>query len=774
MPDGPQPERNERGDGAESRVAQREPLRVDPSCYAEAGRLQARCFTWEPQNGFPSAVMRAGDETIEFKPPVVEKHAPGVERVVRDGGKVEYVVHAGNDAAQNARWAQDAVRQAEKGGGGTVNLGEGTYRGNISVRGDNITIKGKEGKTVFDMGDKPVTPGNDAVFTLRGKNLTLDGVTIQNWQPHSDKGPVVGVDVAGGSEHVRLTNLDIRNLGSESSSGNKSGWGAHGIRVMTDGKEINDVVVQNAKLSNLKLGQHEAISFMAENGGIRNVKVLESNIQAIDNVGIVFEGSNRGQVTDFEVRGNRIADASSKRNATYREASAAGVQVDTNVVGGKIMGNTIEGSDHGIVLESEKGGAVRNIDISGNKFRNNSVAHVFADGSHRNGVAVDGARITHNQYTPDAPILAKDKSARIANVAERDNTKITESRPETRPARTETKAEQTILEDPKASMEQKAAAAARLHGSLPKDSNGRVKIKLKDGDKEREYEIEHQEVGKGIHVSAIFTKGEDGKDHPVLRWVDRRGKIEQQCDTKGSCVGFQSKYASEHMRESNIAKVAGTLSPPAEKEKEKPPREREKPVQPPREREKLPPIEPRPLPETEKAPRVVSQHASWATMYTPRRGEGGVFGNQPPRGEGQPVYLPNHTVQQFLRDPVKAGFAAAAGDPTTRGGGWGTMFRIPEMNNDQLIKQVTGMNKDQWLAKWGDAYRQKYGFDLTGIHFRVVDTGSAIKGHGRVDICVDRGTAHEAYIEKYNSPDIKRRMRTEVIDKRIRYVYGKA
>src|SRR5205823_385750 len=118
------------------------------------------------------------------------------------------------------------------------------YRGNVAVRGDNITIQSKDGKAVFDMGNQPVT-GSDSVFSVRGKNVTLDGMTIQNWKPQSDKQPVVGVDVQGGSEHVRLQNLHIQGLGTEGTGGNKAGWGSHGIRVMTDGKGINDVVVDN-------------------------------------------------------------------------------------------------------------------------------------------------------------------------------------------------------------------------------------------------------------------------------------------------------------------------------------------------------------------------------------------------------------------------------------------------------------------------------------------------------------------------------------------------
>jgi hypothetical protein len=781
------------------------PATFDPKCFTEAARLTGTCSPSEKMNLFPTAAINSGrfeffgtlfkDKAEAPRVEAGEKPKPGVEKVTRADGKTEYNVTAGADAKQNAAWAQEAVRSAEKTGGGTVNLGEGTYRGQVAVRGDNITVKSKDGKAVFDMGNQPGN-GTDSVFSVSGKNVTLDGMTIQNWKPQSDKQPVVGVDVKGGSEHVRLQNLTIQGLGTEGAGGNKAGWGSHGIRVQSEGKGINDVVVDNCRLKDLKLGQHEAISFMADGGSIKGAKVTNCDIRGIDNIGVVFEGSHKGTVSDFEVRGNRISDSSSINNLTYRNRSSAGVQVDSNVNGGKITGNVIQNSDHAVILESEKGGVVRGIDISGNQFRNNKVAHVLADASDRSGATVDGASIHNNQYTPTAPILSKDHPSKVRNVTEQGNKPIMASAPElpvgpkervavpadkktepltppekrteplTPPAKN-VDADSAVLTNPSASMADKAAATMRLYDALPKDDKGRAHIKLKDGDKEREFEISKETPKPGVNVNAIFTKDEQGKDHPVLRWVDRGGKLEQQKDGTGAQVDFRSNYAREKMQNSAIAKLAGSseVTPPDRKpEERRKPEDRRKPD------DRLPPVLPPVLPPTDGsgAPRVVAQVNSWTTLYTPRAGEGGVYGNQPPRGEGSPVFLPDHTVQKFLQNPVAAGYAAAAGDPRTINGKWGTMFRLPEMNNDQFFKSQTGMTRDQWVQKWGPAFKQQYGFDLTGVHFRVVDTGGAIKGTGRVDLCVDRGTAHTPIMERYNSPDVKHSFRMEVLDSRIR------
>lgn len=336
-------------------------------------------------------------------------------------GSNEQTVRAGADPVQNARNAQDAVDRAARNGGGTVVLTEGIYNGILTVKGDNITIKSPDRKAIFDMGGNRSPARNDAAISVQGKNVTIDGITVQNWKPQNGETPVIGIDVKDGSEKIRLRNLHIQGLGTEGTGGPKSRWGAHAIRVTSSGRGINDIVIDNAKINDLKLGQHEAISFMADGGDIRNPKVINSSISAINNIGIVFEGSHRGAVVGFEVSNNVISDARSRTNKTYNESSAAGIQVDTNVQGGKIFNNLIQNSDHGVILESEKGGAVRNIDIANNIFRNNQIAHVFADGSHNSGIAVDGATVRLNRYTTGSPLLAKDAPSRIRNVVDGDN-----------------------------------------------------------------------------------------------------------------------------------------------------------------------------------------------------------------------------------------------------------------------------------------------------------------------------------------------------------------
>ena len=339
-----------------------------------------------------------------------------IEKVVGADGRPEYRVHPGADARANAALAQVAVDRATKEKGGLVNLGAGIYSGPIHVAGDNITIKGERDKTVFEMAGIS-SMQSDSVFQIQGKNAKLDGLTIQNWRPNAQHGPVVGIDVLGGSEHVTLQNLHIHHMGTERTVHGDPKSGSHAIRVTSnDGKSVNDVTVKDSHFHDLKLGQHEAVSFMAGTANITDVKVMNNRFNNIDNIGIVLEGSSRGQVRDFVVSGNSMADSKSGQNPTYLQASAGAIQVDTNVVGGKIVGNLIQRADFGIVLESEKGGAVRNIQITDNTFSKNTGAHIMLDASHQAGLAVDDVLIERNRYSTGTPLVKRDRDSGVGKV----------------------------------------------------------------------------------------------------------------------------------------------------------------------------------------------------------------------------------------------------------------------------------------------------------------------------------------------------------------------
>jgi hypothetical protein len=117
-----------------------------------------------------------------------------------------------------------------------------------------------------------------------------------------------------------------------------------------------------------------------------------------------------------------------------------------------------------------------------------------------------------------------------------------------------------VIADKSATMSQKATAAQHLFEHSEKDANGRVSFKVKEGDTEREYSISSVKAGAKTNINAIFTKDAQGADHPVLRWVDRGGRIEQQVGAHGR-VNFESKYATEKMPDNSVAHVGNSHRP---------------------------------------------------------------------------------------------------------------------------------------------------------------------------------------------------------------------
>jgi hypothetical protein len=128
---------------------------------------------------------------------------------------------------------------------------------------------------------------------------------------------------------------------------------------------------------------------------------------------------------------------------------------------------------------------------------------------------------------------------------------------------------------------------------------------------------------------------------------------------------------------------------------------------------------------------------SWNTVYQPVSGEGGRYGFY------QGIDLREHTLQAFLKDPVKAGYVATAVDKGHTP--LGSMFSVPEYN--AMYKEQLAQLKE----KFGDAYEKKYGRPLDQIYCGAIDTGGAVKGRARVDFCVDPGTAGS--MAHLNSPD---------------------
>jgi hypothetical protein len=370
---------------------------------------------------------------------------PGIETRLGEDGKESYIVNPGTDQRRNAELAQRAIDKAAAQNGGTVTLKDGVYSGHLNVHGDNLVLRAENnGQAVFDMRNRAWNA--NSVLDVRGNHNRIEGLTIQNWRSPRQGGEVVGVDVRSGSNDVTLDGLTIRNLGREPR-------GAHAVRAETDGRVINDVTVKNCHISDIANGQHEAISFMASNGNIHRPQVIGNTIERINNIGIVMEGSRRGTISDAVIQGNHIKDAdnSSGRNKTYSEGNSAAVQIDTNVHGVKIDGNTFERGWSGVILEREKSGrGVRDVHITNNAFINNKQANVWLDASNKTagqiGPTIDGVEIAGNHHTGN--LVTTEGRHGILGVKTHDNTPAS-APPPAKPSIKEAKLEAPKLELPK-------------------------------------------------------------------------------------------------------------------------------------------------------------------------------------------------------------------------------------------------------------------------------------------------------------------------------------
>jgi hypothetical protein len=134
-----------------------------------------------------------------------------------------------------------------------------------------------------------------------------------------------------------------------------------------------------------------------------------------------------------------------------------------------------------------------------------------------------------------------------------------------------------ILENPEASIQQKMSACAELYNSLPKDSGGRVHVTLNDGGKQREFEISQHSHGQGVLSTQLFARDSANHEHPVLRFVERHNKFEQQRDAHGTRVSYQGKWWEDHEKSSTVGRASHDGKPaPVPPEPEKP----DKPIAP--------------------------------------------------------------------------------------------------------------------------------------------------------------------------------------------------
>jgi hypothetical protein len=118
------------------------------------------------------------------------------------------------------------------------------------------------------------------------------------------------------------------------------------------------------------------------------------------------------------------------------------------------------------------------------------------------------------------------------------------------------------LQSPDATAQQKIEAVSKLYDTMPKDGKGHVHITLKDGDKDKQFEISKEKLGHGVSLTHLNYRDEKGHYHPVLRGVERHGHIDQEQDKHGSKADFKGDWWSKHAGDSGISKFAQSTDAP--------------------------------------------------------------------------------------------------------------------------------------------------------------------------------------------------------------------
>jgi hypothetical protein len=273
--------------------------------------------------------------------------------------------------------------------------------------------------------------------------------------------------------------------------------------------------------------------------------------------------------------------------------------------------------------------------------------------------------------------------------------------------------------DPKAPPQEQLTAFAAAYERAEKDSNGRAKIKIGEGENAREVLVERQQMGK---ANLLHVLGTDG--HVMMRAVEREGNWEQQRDKRGNQVSWFGKRYSGEQGDNSGTRPGPLVGPPEGSDRERPPQGDRRPNG-----DRTNPNGDRPNPNGDRSVQPSSSDQGpvvrqWdnvrLTAYFSGRGAGRGEGG-PKDQRGRPLY----TVEEFLQDPSKP--VSVAVDLNHYRSGriqYGQPVSIPEMDR----KYAAELNR---LVQEGKLSEPRF-------RFVAVDNGPAVRGENHMDIALAR------------------------------------
>ncbi|RJE13272.1 hypothetical protein C0U42_16420 [Bacillus cereus] len=174
--------------------------------------------------------------------------------------------------------------------GSTVYIRGGVYSQKVRVAhsgasGAPITFQNYQDEK-FILDGSNVKLEDDGLFTIEGKNyIQVNGLEFRNLKSTKVNEPPIGIYITGTGNYIDIRNNYIHHIEANVKDGN-----SHGIAVYDTSSSaqnnLNPIVIDNNKVTNLKLGLSEAI---AVNGNVDSFEVTNNKVPD-NNIGIVLLG----------------------------------------------------------------------------------------------------------------------------------------------------------------------------------------------------------------------------------------------------------------------------------------------------------------------------------------------------------------------------------------------------------------------------------------------------------------------------------------------------
>ncbi|WP_322923656.1 right-handed parallel beta-helix repeat-containing protein [Paenibacillus campi] len=339
---------------------------------------------------------------------------------------VYYVASGGNDEANGtltAPWQtlQHAADQAQP--GSTIYVRGGVYRQKLHLtRSGNaqagmITFARYKQETPILDGTGLTVDGLEGMVSIdQASYITIDGLDIRNYGTDQSGHVPAGISVIGAGGYIRLLNNHIHHIANTAApQGNElGGRDAHGIAIYGTKapSALHHLTIRGNELDHLVLGSSES---MALNGNVTDFEIAGNRIHDNDNIGIDTIGFEHtapdpayDQVRNGRIYGNIVYNITSNRNPSYgrklpnQSNGAAGMYVDggRNIV---IERNRSYNNDIGLEIASEhKGKATSGITARSNVIYSNRYTGIGIGGyDDQRGLAIDCAIINNTLHGND-------------------------------------------------------------------------------------------------------------------------------------------------------------------------------------------------------------------------------------------------------------------------------------------------------------------------------------------------------------------------------------